>query len=419
MPTLDRIAPELQHMIFAVVNRPDIANLRLTCKTLAEVGAHYTFERLRLSFSTKSFQKLETISQLPVRHCVKNLDYNVWEVEEHSLESFRDDPDLWVPLELPPEPSVDAPDRDWRAWRRCFPKGISLPRNMRQSKKELRRHRAQLLDQQSLRDINYGQTNLNAAIAQLVNLKHLELSMDREYDSYDPFGSRESGPSYGVPQIVSVFQAINTAGMTLESLESWSINWRIFEIEEHQFQTMKRVVSSVKSIVLDVVTHEEAYDDILAVACAKMFRLGRPLEFFQSMPHLQVLHVSGEAWYDGVERIDLKHVVGKFCWPHLRKISFNGLQTGSGELLDFCRRHAVTLRFVTLENIKIAPESWPYIFHNLRTSLKLKDFSFGYNFRNHWDYEGAWEMQAYVLKKINMSFDELVEACKDLLESED
>ncbi len=117
MPTLDRIAPELQHMIFAGVDRADIRNLRLTCKALAEVGSRYMFETLCLFFNTKRFYQLQQVSKLLINDCVKTLDYDIWETKEYNVEAFMNsiDFDRYPPLRvLQSIPSKDASDRDWR-----------------------------------------------------------------------------------------------------------------------------------------------------------------------------------------------------------------------------------------------------------------------------------------------------------------
>ncbi|KAL8890050.1 MAG: hypothetical protein Q9215_002782 [Flavoplaca cf. flavocitrina] len=421
MPTLDRIAPELQHMIFAGVGRADIPNLRLTCKALAEVGSRYTFETLCLSFSTRSFYQLQQVSKLPVKDCVRTLEYDVWETKEYNLEAFMEciHFDEYPPLRVhESRPAKDASPRDWRMWRRCGMKLMRPPKTKRQSRKEWRRQRTLFLDQQSLRKMNYGQASLNTAIARLVNLEHISFTSSAGYNSYEPYQYCEPDSPYGLPQIMSVFQAISTSETTLKSLELRSTNWRVFEIDGDQHQMMKRIVSSLQSFLLHIETNEERDEDeeASAEACAKLFGQGRPFDLFQSMPHLQVFMISIEAWNENARRVNLKHVVGQFCWPRLCKVSLDGLETTSEELLQFFQRHAETLRVVTLLNIQIEQESWPDILEYMRTALKLEGFVFCYTYGDHWCFDLASEIEAYVLKTLDFSFHELVKACQWLLE---
>ncbi|KAI4276135.1 MAG: hypothetical protein L6R38_005736 [Xanthoria sp. 2 TBL-2021] len=121
---MDRLAPELQHMIFAAADRADIPNLRLTCKALAEVGLEHVFSNLQISFNSTSVDRLEQISLHPARHCVKSLIYTVLFAQK---------------------------------W-----------------------DQALYLEQQSLRKMTNGQPRITTAVSQLVELKHLSFDLDSE-----------------------------------------------------------------------------------------------------------------------------------------------------------------------------------------------------------------------------------------------
>ncbi|KAL8670402.1 MAG: hypothetical protein Q9168_005050 [Polycauliona sp. 1 TL-2023] len=355
MPTLDKIAPEIQHMIFALLEWYYVPNLRLTCKAMADVGAYFTFSRVHLAFNTKMFEQLEQISKHPAGIYVRSLDYNVRESKEHGLETFTARGEehmvdrtrrislLWDP---DPRPARDAPTRDWRAWRRCL---------LRQCREEWRKQGLRLLDQQSLRDANYGQARLDSALAQFVNLKHLRLFSLEGHKNGDPFPDGYPDPPRGLPQILSVLQAIDNSGQRLESLGYFRMNWRILAIEDDQYRMMKRVVAASKSIQFCILAHEGDDDmhDISAAAFAKLCREGRPLDFFTSMPNLQSLRVEFRAWndYQDAEAIDLKHIVGQCHWRNLREVDFYGFATTGEELLQFFQRHAETLKSVSLSGI--------------------------------------------------------------------
>lgn len=407
---MDRIATELQHMIFAAADRADIPNLRLTCKTLAGVGLHYKFSALHLSFNSKSLNRLEQICQLPARHCLKSLTYNIWLLRERSLESFLEpDFDQYVTLRgVDPPPDANASERERRVWGRSRAKAIGGRKTKRESKKEWREYQAQLLDQQTLRDVDYGQTQITAILIRLTNLKRLQLCY------WDPQGSRD--PPYGVPQTHSVLRAIDSAGTRLESLCFSFVNWRLFETQEELHGMMKRAVSTLQKLTINVRTNEDNdfNHQASAQACAELFRERRPLDFFQSMPCLQVLRILFEAWDDQAERVDLKYVVGQFCWPRLRKVLFSGLETTTEALLQFFQRHAETLRNVTLDNINLVQGSWPDFFRYIRTSLNLKQFGFGHDFADHWDILDSTNIGKYVLGKIDMSFEDVVEVCQSM-----
>lgn len=132
MPTMDRIAPELQHMIFAAADESDIPNLRLTCKALAGVGLQYLFSEIDLGFHPDSLDHLEHISQHPARHHVRRLNYNF---------------------------------------------SVSFP---------------SFVDQQGLREVANGRQRITSAISQLAKLRHLSFDLSRE----SPYGLQELLPVF-------------------------------------------------------------------------------------------------------------------------------------------------------------------------------------------------------------------------------
>ncbi|KAL8755376.1 MAG: hypothetical protein Q9199_003695 [Rusavskia elegans] len=314
-----------------------------------------------------------------------------------------------VPRGVDPPPAANASERERRVWGRSHAKAIRGRKTMRESKKEWREHRDLFLDQQTLRDVDYGRKQITAILIRLTNLKHLGIN------SWHPKASWNPDPPYGVPQIHSVLRAIDSVGTRLESLCFSFVNWRLFETQEELHEMMKRAVSTLRELTINVRTNEDNdfNHQASARACAQLFRHSRPLDFFQSMPRLQVLEISFEAWDDQAERVDQKYVVGQFCWPRLRKVSFSGLETTSKELLQFFQRHAETLRNVTLDNINLVQGSWPDVFRYMRTSLNLEQFGF---FIDRWDIWDSMDMRKYVLEKIDMSFEDVFDACQSLME---
>ncbi|KAI4238509.1 MAG: hypothetical protein LQ349_001061 [Xanthoria aureola] len=131
---MDRIASELQHMIFAATDERDTPNLRLTCKALAEVGLQYLFFKIDLDYHPKALDRLEYISQHPARHHVRRLTFWAW-----------------------------------------YPK---------EQDKALRPN------QQSLCALTNGKSRITTAISQLVNLKHLSFDIG----SQSPYGLQDLLP---------------------------------------------------------------------------------------------------------------------------------------------------------------------------------------------------------------------------------
>ncbi|KAL9626703.1 MAG: hypothetical protein Q9204_007104 [Flavoplaca sp. TL-2023a] len=290
-------------------------------------------------------------------------------------------------------------------------RALSRGKPFSKAEKEWVESEALFLDQKTLRDKDHGEVWISAILGGLSNLKHLSLS------PANIKGPEEPDSPYGLPQIHNTLRAIGTLGTQLDSLCLTRVHWRLFDTDEELYELMKRAISSLKSLSLVVSTVEDDTrdPDSSSPACAMLFRTGRPLGFFRSMPHLQDFKISFTTWHDDADRVHLKDVVGQIRWPMLRHAFFNGLETGSEELLQFFQRHAKTLRAVRLFNMKLPLELWPRVLTYMRTYLDLEEFRLRYDFLYGWNYEG---MQEYVLGKIDMSFDALMEACELLSDSE-
>ncbi|KAL8665867.1 MAG: hypothetical protein Q9168_007617 [Polycauliona sp. 1 TL-2023] len=82
--SLDRLPAELQHAVFASIEKGDVPNLRLTCKSLADVGRDYLVSEMELLFTRQSFDRLSNI--------VKHMGYHVKSFTYHVdlLKQYRD-----------------------------------------------------------------------------------------------------------------------------------------------------------------------------------------------------------------------------------------------------------------------------------------------------------------------------------------
>ncbi len=131
---MDQLPFELQHLIFALVDLSDVPNLRLACKTFANVGLDYLLPEVEITFSRKSFDRLAEIVKHPIlSHRVKSLFYHIDVLREHYnwdewMRAIGDKllygintVNSWMPR----TPAFGAPKRDWRLYRRNRAKATS------------------------------------------------------------------------------------------------------------------------------------------------------------------------------------------------------------------------------------------------------------------------------------------------------
>src|SRR6187402_2449755 len=113
------LPPELLDLIFSFLPSPSLGHLRLTSKTLAQLGARHLVQNLHLMFTHHSFQNLLHISQHPVLHKhVTTLTYEVRFLEEVDLAEFTANIiDISSTLPQPHHPSDAHISRAWEAYK--------------------------------------------------------------------------------------------------------------------------------------------------------------------------------------------------------------------------------------------------------------------------------------------------------------
>ncbi|KAL8682624.1 MAG: hypothetical protein Q9186_001311 [Xanthomendoza sp. 1 TL-2023] len=270
---------ELQHLIFAATDPRDVPNLRLACKTFATIGMNYLLPQAQLLFTRQSFDHLSEVSQHPVLcRSVKSLIYCVDLLGQHF------DKDEWIrglarEMGLDgyirgsewagPEPPVHASDRERRFYERNL---------LRATDPEVRYSARQLslgwvaygklwLEQAPLRNASYGKKEIIATLARFPNLKHITLSNFHYFcDDYAYFdatykhvltpicGDEGYSEPCGMPQLLSLIQALDRGGTALESLKAGLISWLFLDVKNEDFELMKSVFHALKSFKMAFMT---------------------------------------------------------------------------------------------------------------------------------------------------------------------
>ena len=67
----------------------------------------------------------------------------------------------------------------------------------------------------------------------------------------------------------------------------------------------------------------------------------------------------------------LKATVGNFYWSSLKTVRLDGLTLDEDELVEFCERHACTLKNVELKDMQMCRGTWYIAFHRMRRVFSL------------------------------------------------
>ncbi|KAL8849728.1 MAG: hypothetical protein Q9221_005338 [Calogaya cf. arnoldii] len=427
---MDRLPFELQCLIFGLVDRSDVPNLRRACKTFANIGLDYLLPEVEITFTRKSFDHLAEVVKHPIlAHRVKSLVYHVDVLKEHRskeewMRAIAGTLDMGINGNSwkPRMPHRDAPKREWRLYYRNVAKACDP--EWRYTEKQLATGYATYeklwAEQQVLRDEDFGLIAIEDMVAQLPNLKHITLSnfldatcnenniVDKTFKDtlVEAFGDDHYYNDCGVPQLLSLLEAVRSAtaaNITLESLNTGLISWEIFLESEENLDLMREIFRPLKVFKMALSTSQTygwrdpgAHDDEDVVGgdidCQALLEEGRHLTLIQSMSNLQVLELTFHSKELG--NFGLVSAFRDTYWPNLREVHLHFYNSTDEDLLAFLNRHSKTLKVVDIVHHVLTRGLWIAVFRDLRTSLRLEKFRCGGWLSNdtlegdYWDFCG-------------------------------
>ncbi|KAI4283782.1 MAG: hypothetical protein L6R38_001947 [Xanthoria sp. 2 TBL-2021] len=394
---LDRLAPELQHMIFAAADTCDVPNLRLTCKSLGAVGLEYLLPEVELLFTPKSFDRLRGISEHPTlsRH-VKSLVYRTDSLEpcRNILDLYQQIPQaafarFWYSNSCGPKPLEEDLRYKWSSWLRDHPLS-SLDTSTQTRLHEIWvKYQALWNQQQRLRESGFGKADIMAAMSTLPKLKHVTLSNfidlanpEKDRDCYHQAlnlptyadvlaasnGDCGSDHGSGSPQLLSLLHGIVNHKITINTLSFGWVEWQLFE-SRGIIDLVGKALQSLTALKMRLIVDTDCGDDPYSVSVC-----GHILAFFQSLSDLRTLDVIFDSTGNIGQEIDLSAVFGKIVWPNLSTISVSDLKTSQKAFISFLERHARTLKVLSIGFIDLREGTWPRVWAIVRDHLDLVNF---------------------------------------------
>ena len=400
-PPIARLPNEILHQIFSLLEPPQVADLRLACKTLSTVGLHYLTSTIHLIFKPSSFEHLRLISEHPIlsQH-VHTLFYEADSLEDFdSMKEWKKNiiaPEWFNTLRSKPMPTPppDASTREKRAYRRHIEKLRAAPRyiySAGQLKNAYEEYRHYVWLQDYIRQYDYNSEVIREAMAKLPKLKRIELSL---YDGLNDgcsrklekafvkgltvaYGDQGYGPC-GVEQLRSLLVGASDAGLEIETLRCGSVQWMFFMERDVVFNKLKHAVRCLRTLEFYITTryddrdHEWLPHEEVHICAQYLEDSGRLRDFLTSAPQLENLTVQFDLETPMLPAARLSDLVGDFSWHSLRLAAFSKISTTEEELMDFYERHAKTLREIRIESVHLDHGSWADIFIRIRNTLSLE-----------------------------------------------
>lgn len=360
----------------------EVANLRLASRSVASIGLQYLIPEVHLVVAEDSFRQLEAIARHPVvSKYVTSLFYEADILEPYDEKKWKEQirsPDYFDRLRKRQRYML-------RSYKGGYAQACTVPRHQytKQQLKEAFRKYQRFCAYQNRVDQYDGK--IATAMKNFPNLKELTMSaqvrphkqlFQNAFESGYCTRCREDAEEWplGLVQMRSLLLGACHAGLKIERLRCREVNWRILAQENKTFESMKRSVRHLRELKITFSTGIEEEEDqwgLLQIEdCKAYLQNGRLKDFVTSAPDLERLDVRF-VWFEPVHPAELKHVVGDFCWPSLKSVRFEGIETTEDHLVGFLERHASTIKDLRLGSLLLSHGHWWSVFEKMRLLLKL------------------------------------------------
>ena len=371
----------------------DIKHFRLVNREFSIIGAEFLLPVIHLTFQTRSFERLRTISQHPyygqrVTHLHYEADAfkNPSKREENWVmnifdSKFKEQFERQTPFTVLPKKQADH---------------AKLVRDIEQedlrdaSQNAGRKfHKANIAftnDQKMIRYQNdaYNVSLMAQAIARLPNLTEVTVSFAdavvphtsafrRAYKAslLPPVGDYGHRYPYGVMQLYSVLCGVASAGTKLKTLKFGKVDWQLLQMDSIDFQTIKCAMKHLENlhIMFDANPRGRPRNEY-PYSWATFLASNRMCEFVSAAKNLTTLNFS----MANKKSINLEYVVGTTTWACLRALELDMVFFAEEALINLLKRHTDTLRELELNNVVLESGDWTSALPAIRNAIKLKEF---------------------------------------------
>ncbi|KAI5924448.1 hypothetical protein F4810DRAFT_709412 [Camillea tinctor] len=369
---MDKISPEILHIVCTFLSIDDLLNFRLVTKSFADIGAAYMLPEVTFYMHNEELERLRAISLHPVfaRH-VYSLTYfaQALDYPKVSLREFLRD---------------HKRDMKWNS------KLQKLNLSRAQLLVEYRKYEDAADKQNIIMSDRLDVAVLREIFPRFPNLQHMCMSTGNLF--YEGrYRKRRAQPLQNImrgdnlyslnPEGVRPLEALLCANADapceLQSLRAGSLHWRFFKRSATELARMFRPLSNLGAI--DLVINVEPADERIhehdsLSRCRRVLAKGALRNIFKSMPHLhslcvEIVSIEGEDLEKGAALENL--IEPRFHWKNLRELVLGGIECDRQELMQALERHKGTLQRLCLRDVYLKSTSWKRLLPDIRKKLFL------------------------------------------------
>lgn len=411
---LDRLSPEILHLICEELSEDDMPALRLQCKYLCEIATRRFLRSVHVRFKKTSIESLLELSKHPIlSRNVETVMYEPNMVEKKPREKWEEDTKV-IALShrvshVPSPPKESASEREWRLFHRTLRK-VFTQEEKAYTQEELDIawpiYQRYLYEQDVMIDQDYASQDLLQAFQGFQNLTAIYINYGWGLwpgnTSVNPYedglckavgrGNSDDDTARGLKETMPLLRKLSEADLGLRSLRIGSLNWRFFEEFEdggeqpNIFGNMKKMVKSLEDFELVITTwtdieaadDPEEYEDEEVSECREYLENGVLGRLLAAAPDLRKLAIAFDA-YEIRCPIDFKYLALDTHWPYLHTVSLDSVDAHEDDWMGFFERHATTIKHLSLNMIRLLEGDWADVLERMQQLLALKEMHFSYN----------------------------------------
>ncbi len=365
-------------MVFAYLEPTEAATFRWAGRITAEIGLQYLAPIVHLRLNEESYDRFFAISEHPVaRNSVLNLEY---ETEGLGALNWKDIEEMFMSRQSDSrEPDSFTSERAWRASKRDDKR-----QNVQLMNQAWLKYGTYLAGQHKVQQAGFFRQEVVKAMKRCPNLKKISTPADGVNERYvaemkelQPAFFLEARKSFlsDIGATSSIVLAAESAGLRLDGFCCQRFHWQIFLADKEGLTALKRMMRHLKTMHI-VFADPQLFSANSAgfnayLISEEILEEGCVLDLIASAPDLENLRLNFSKWTVDATYPTASHTIGNFLWPCLKTVSLNNLSSDQHDLVNFCKRHAKTLKDISLTDMELHGASWDVIFHRMRRVFRL------------------------------------------------
>ncbi|KAI0476123.1 hypothetical protein GGR56DRAFT_456045 [Xylariaceae sp. FL0804] len=372
---MDRVPPEIWHVLCTFLTVDELLNFRLVNKAFADIGAAYMLPEVTFYMHHEELDRLHEISLHPI------FSKNVY-----SLTYFAQALDC-------PKVSLQEFLRDHKKDLRWDSKLRERNLNTQQLMTEYRKYEDAVERQTTIMNAKLDIAILKEVLPRFPSLRSITMSASNAFYEEKWQTQREKPLSkimrgnrmYSVhPEGSRPLEALLVANAKakcdlISSLRAGELHWKFFRKSPAELSRMFRPLANLTEIEL-LISMESADSGVreynATERCRKVMGKGPLRNVLKSMPHLQYLCVEINAMEceDLIKPATLRDLIEPgFRWASLEELIIGGVETDRQELMRVLTTHKDTLKRLCLRDIDLKTTSWRKLLPDIRSKMDLED----------------------------------------------